>query len=64
MDHEISAPSGSPAPSTSAQERQARAEWLVAELHRRAASCSDPREQANLRRSADSLVRLAAAYRS
>ncbi|MEI8406811.1 MULTISPECIES: hypothetical protein [unclassified Kribbella] len=46
-----------------AAERQARAEWLVAELRRRAAACDDPREQANLLRSADSLIRLATAYR-
>jgi hypothetical protein len=46
------------------EERQARAEWLIAELRRRAAACDDPREQANLQRSADSLLRLATAYRS
>jgi hypothetical protein len=44
------------------EERQARAEWLIAEFRRRAAACDDPREQANLLRSADSLVRLATAY--
>jgi hypothetical protein len=50
MDHENEAPSG---------DRSARAEWLIAELRQRAAACDDPREEANLRRSADSLVRLA-----
>jgi len=45
-------------------ERQARADWLVTELARRAASADDPHEQARLRRTADSLVRLAIAFRS
>ncbi|GAB2682058.1 hypothetical protein [Kribbella swartbergensis] len=45
-----------------AEERQARAEWLAAEFRRRAAACDDPAEQANLLRSADSLVRLATAH--
>ncbi|TCO46268.1 hypothetical protein EV646_107292 [Kribbella antiqua] len=45
------------------EERQARADWLVAELRKRAAVCEDPNEQANLHRSADSLVRLATAFR-
>ncbi|WP_433163841.1 hypothetical protein [Kribbella sp. CA-247076] len=43
-------------------ERKARAEWLAAEFRRRAAICNDPHEEANLLRSADSLLRLAAAY--
>jgi hypothetical protein len=45
------------------EERTAQAEWLIGELRRRAAGCEDPREQANLRRCADSLVRLATALR-
>jgi len=45
-------------------ERQARAEWLVTELGRLAAGADDPHEQAHLRRTADSLVRLAIAFRS
>ncbi|MDX6294050.1 MAG: hypothetical protein QOH50_3125 [Kribbellaceae bacterium] len=50
MDHDNETPS---------DDRSARAEWLIAELLHRAATCHDPREEANLRRSADSLVRLA-----
>ena len=45
-------------------ERQARAEWLVTELGRLAARADDPHDQARLRRTADSLVRLATAFRS
>ena len=45
-------------------ERQARADWLVTELGRLAAGACDPHEQARLRRTADSLVRLAIAFRS
>lgn len=44
-------------------ERQARTDWLVTELRRLAASTDNPHEQANLRRSADSLIRLATASR-
>jgi hypothetical protein len=55
MDHENEPPPG---------DRSARAEWLIAELRQRAADCDDPREEANLRRSADSLVRLATALKS
>jgi hypothetical protein len=44
-------------------ERRARADWLIAELRRRAAASQDPTEQTDLRRSADSLVRLATALR-
>jgi hypothetical protein len=54
MDHNNETPS---------DDRSARAEWLIAELRQRAAACDDPREQANLRRSADSLVRLATALK-
>ena len=45
-------------------ERKARADWLVTELRRLASTTDDPQHQANLRRTADSLVRLATAYRS
>jgi hypothetical protein len=45
-------------------ERQARADWLITELGRLAASAEDPHEQARFRRTADSLVRLAIAFRS
>ena len=62
MEHETHQPGGNI--SSTREERQARAEWLIAELRRRAAACDDPREQANLQRSADSLLRLATAYRS
>jgi hypothetical protein len=55
---------GSTVVRATAEERQARAAWLIAEFRRRAAVCDDPREQANLLRSADSLVRLAAANQS
>ncbi|MFB6723494.1 hypothetical protein ACFCV3_25165 [Kribbella sp. NPDC056345] len=44
-------------------EHRARAEWLVGELRRMAAGTDNPTERANLRRSADSLIRLATAYR-
>lgn len=50
-------------PSTRA-ERQARADWLITELGRLAAAADNPQQQANLRRTADSLVRLAIAFRS
>ncbi|WP_405063060.1 hypothetical protein OG474_15860 [Kribbella sp. NBC_01505] len=49
---------------STAAEHRARAEWLVRELRSRAATSDDPQYQAELRRSADSLVRLATAYRS
>ena len=51
-------------PSTPTGDRYERTQALIADLRRRAENCEDPREQANLRRSADSLVRLAAALRS
>ncbi len=54
---------GSTGVRATAEERQARAEWLIAEFRRRAAASDDPREKANLLRSADSIVRLATAYR-
>lgn len=64
MEHEtLAAQAGSTGVRATAAERQARAEWLIAEFRRRAAACDDPREEANLLRSADSLVRLATAYR-
>jgi hypothetical protein len=49
-------------PSTSTEERRAQADWLIAELRRRA-TLADAAEQRDLRRSADSLVRLATALR-
>ncbi|MFK4083263.1 hypothetical protein ACI2LF_04080 [Kribbella sp. NPDC020789] len=51
------------APRTTPAERKARAEWLVTELRRMAAATENPAERANLQRSADSLIRLATAYR-
>ncbi|MER7246736.1 hypothetical protein [Kribbella sp. NPDC000426] len=45
-------------------ERRARADWLITELSRLAAQADDPRDQARYRRTADSLVRLAIAFRS
>jgi hypothetical protein len=48
----------------SSHDRQARMQSLIDDLRRRAAACEDPREQTNLRRSVDSLVRLAAAHQS
>jgi hypothetical protein len=62
MDHEALQTNGNTA--STSEERQARAEWLIAELRRRAAACDNPHEQANLQRSADSLLRLATAFRS
>ncbi|WP_112245121.1 hypothetical protein [Kribbella monticola] len=52
-----------PAGSTRAEERRARADWLITELRRRAADTDDPAERHDLRRSSDSLVRLATALR-
>jgi len=45
-------------------ERQARTDWLVTELGRLAAAADGPHEQASIRRTADSLVRLAIAFGS
>ncbi|MBB6565498.1 hypothetical protein HPO96_16070 [Kribbella sandramycini] len=45
------------------EERKARAEWLITELRRLATAAEDPTQQTNLHRSADSLIRLATAYR-
>ena len=57
-------PSDVPPPSRSTPaERKARTDWLVTELRRLAASTDNPHEQANLHRSADSLIRLATAFR-
>jgi hypothetical protein len=53
-----------PGPSATVAERQARADWLITELGRLAAHAEDPGEQARIRRTADSLVRLAIAFRS
>ena len=49
---------------TTVAERQARADWLITEFGRLAAQADDPRDQARFRRTADSLVRLAIAFRS
>lgn len=57
-------PPGPAAERSTRAERQARAEWLVTELGRLAARADDPHDQARLRRTADSLVRLATAFRS
>ena len=48
---------------TTTSERDARTNWLVAELGRLAQRAEDPQEQARYRRTADSLVRLAIALR-
>lgn len=48
---------------SSGAEHRARAKVLVAELHRMAAGTDDPAKRADLKRSADSLIRLATAYR-
>ncbi|MEU0090376.1 hypothetical protein [Kribbella sp. NPDC006257] len=56
MDHET------PSTPTSTSERRAQADWLIAELRRRA-TLADAADQHDLRRSADSLVRLATALR-
>jgi hypothetical protein len=53
-----------PGPSATVAERQARADWLITEFGRLAAQADDPRDQARFRRTADSLVRLAIAFRS
>lgn len=50
-------------PTSPTDDRYQRTQVLIADLRRRAETCEDPREQANLRRSADSLVRLATALR-
>jgi hypothetical protein len=47
----------------STSDRYNRTQELIAELLKRAESCADPGEKANLRRSADSLVRVATALR-
>ncbi|MFI5691429.1 hypothetical protein ACIA58_06280 [Kribbella sp. NPDC051586] len=51
-------------PTATIAERQARANWLITELSRLAADADDPRDGARFRRTADSLVRLSAAFRS
>ena len=45
-------------------ERQARADWLITELGRLAAQAEDPNDRVRIRRTADSLTRLATAFRS
>ena len=49
--------------STATGDRYARTQELIADLRGRAEDCDDPREKANLRRSADSLTRLSNALR-
>jgi hypothetical protein len=58
------APDSSDSPRSTRAERQARSDWLITELGRLAVAADDPQEQASLRRTADSLVRLAIAFRS
>ena len=57
-------PATGPSGGSTRAERQARSDWLITELGRLAATTDNPREQAGLRRTADSLVRLAIAFRS
>ena len=57
-------PGDAASPGSTRAERQARSDWLITELGRLAATADDPQEQASLRRTADSLVRLAIAFRS
>jgi hypothetical protein len=45
----------------SSHDRYTRTQLLIADLRRRAEACQDPHEKANLRRSVDSLVRVALA---
>lgn len=45
-------------------ERRARADWLITEFGRLAAQAEDPHDKARFRRTADSLIRLAIAFRS
>lgn len=53
-----------PAAMQARAERQARADWLIAELGRLAAQAEDPNDRVRIRRTADSLTRLATAFRS
>lgn len=55
---------GTTTPADRHAERQARNNWLIAELNRLAATTPDPTESARCRRAADSLVRLAIAMRA
>jgi hypothetical protein len=48
---------------TTTGDRYDRTQELIADLRHRAEQCDDPREKANLRRSVDSLVRVAMALR-
>ncbi|WP_165956456.1 hypothetical protein [Kribbella antibiotica] len=50
-------------PRSTVAEHRARAKMLVAELQQIAATTDNPDERARIRRSADSLIRLATAYR-
>ncbi|WP_327638818.1 hypothetical protein OHB24_10740 [Kribbella sp. NBC_00482] len=62
MEHSIGTPTNA-TPHAQA-ERQARADWLIAELGRLAAQAEDPNDRVRIRRTADSLTRLATAFRS
>ncbi|TDO67413.1 hypothetical protein EV651_103325 [Kribbella sp. VKM Ac-2571] len=44
-------------------ERRARADWLITELSRLAAQADNPNDRVRIRRTADSLTRLATAFR-
>ncbi|GAA3570224.1 hypothetical protein [Kribbella ginsengisoli] len=45
----------------STEDRYIRTQPLIADLRRRAETCENPQEQVNLRRSVDSLIRMALA---
>ncbi len=62
MEHSIGTPTN--ATLHAQAERQARADWLIAELGRLAAQAEDPNDRVRIRRTADSLTRLATAFRS
>ncbi|TCC18965.1 hypothetical protein [Kribbella speibonae] len=62
MEHSTGTPTNAAAQTRA--ERQARADWLITELGRLAAQAEDPDDKVRIRRTADSLVRLATAYRS
>ena len=57
-------PDDAASPRSTRAERQARSDWLIIELGRLAAAADDGHEVAGLRRTSDSLVRLAIAFRS
>ncbi|WP_410786760.1 hypothetical protein [Kribbella sp. C-35] len=72
MEHSIGTPTNAtphapldppPAATQARAERQARADWLITELSRLAAQAEDPNDRVRFRRTADSLTRLATAFR-